>query len=228
MARHTQVPEHGKELCRPYLSAIGDMALSEAVIAVENLSKRYLVEHKPGARGHKPYTALGDVVGQELRNLGRKAIDIARRRHLPQGREIEEFWALKDVNFEVKEAEVVGIIGRNGAGKSTLLKILSRITEPTAGRIVLRGRVGSLLEAGTGFHPELTGRENILLNGSILGMKKVEILRKFDEVVAFAEGEKFIDTPVKHYSSGMYVRLAFAVAAHWDAERLIGVEVRAA
>ena len=203
------------------------MAMSEAAIAVENLSKRYLVEHKPGARGHKRYTALRDVVGQELRNFGRKAIDIARRRHLPQGRETEEFWALKEVNFEVKEAEVVGIIGRNGAGKSTLLKILSRITEPTVGRIVLRGRVGSLLEVGTGFHPELTGRENIYLNGAILGMKRVEIERRFDEIVAFAEVESFIDTPVKHFSSGMYLRLAFAVAAHLDPDILLIDEVLA-
>jgi lipopolysaccharide transport system ATP-binding protein len=203
------------------------MAMSEAVIAVENLSKRYLVEHKPGARGHKRYTALRDVVGQELRNFGRKAIDIARRRHLPQGREIEEFWALKDVNFEVKEAEVVGIIGRNGAGKSTLLKILSRITEPTAGRIVLRGRVGSLLEVGTGFHPELTGRENIFLNGAILGMTRREIANKFDEIVTFAEVERFLDTPVKRYSSGMYVRLAFAVAAHLEPDILVVDEVLA-
>jgi lipopolysaccharide transport system ATP-binding protein len=203
------------------------MAMSEAVIAVENLSKRYLVEHKPGARGHKRYTALRDVVGQELRNLGRKAIDIARRRHLPQGREIEEFWALKDVNFEVKEAEVVGIIGRNGAGKSTLLKILSRITEPTVGRIVLRGRVGSLLEVGTGFHPELTGRENIFLNGAILGMTRREIAKKFEEIVTFAEVERFLDTPVKRYSSGMYVRLAFAVSAHLEPDILIVDEVLA-
>src|SRR6266446_4686130 len=131
-------------------------------------------------------------------------------------KEAEMLWALKDVSFEVKHGEVIGIIGRNGAGKSTLLKILSRITEPTQGHAEIRGRVGSLLEVGTGFHPELSGRENIFLNGAILGMKKAEILRKFDEIVAFAEVEKFIDTPVKHYSSGMYVRLAFAVAAHME------------
>jgi len=139
----------------------------------------------------------------------------------------EEFWALRDVNFEVKKGEVVGIIGRNGAGKSTLLKILSRIVEPTVGRAVMRGRVASLLEVGTGFHPELTGRENIYLNGSILGMRKHEIVRKFDEIVEFAEVEKFLDTPVKRYSSGMYVRLAFAVAAHLEPEILIVDEVLA-
>src|SRR5579871_6819083 len=139
----------------------------------------------------------------------------------------EEFWALKDVSFEIKRGEAVGIIGRNGAGKSTLLKILSRITEPTTGRIRIKGRVASLLEVGTGFHQELTGRENIFLNGAILGMTKVEIKSKFDEIVAFAEIEKFLDTPVKRYSSGMYVRLAFAVAAHLDPDILILDEVLA-
>ncbi len=139
----------------------------------------------------------------------------------------EDFWALKDVSFEVKQGEVVGIIGRNGAGKSTLLKILSRITEPTSGRVTLRGRVASLLEVGTGFHPELTGRENIFLNGAILGMTRAEVRSKFDEIVAFAEVEKFLDTPVKRYSSGMYVRLAFAVAAHLEPEILVVDEVLA-
>src|SRR5437660_1641639 len=139
----------------------------------------------------------------------------------------DTIWALKDVSFEVKRGEVVGIIGRNGAGKSTLLKVLSRITEPTTGAVDIYGRVGSLLEVGTGFHPELTGRENIFLNGAILGMRKAEIVRKFDEIVAFAEVEKFIDTPVKHYSSGMYVRLAFAVSAHLEPEILLVDEVLA-
>src|SRR4051812_22963722 len=190
--------------------------MSEIVIAVENLSNRYLIEHKPGGQGHKQYTALRDVVGNEVRNFARKVINCARRRPVPRAGEIEEFWALKNVSFEVKQGEVLGIIGRNGAGKSTLLKILSRITEPTEGRVRLCGRVGSLLEVGTGFHPELTGRENIFLNGAILGMTRGEITKKFDEIVAFSEVERFLDTPVKRFSSGMYVRLAFAVAAHLE------------
>ena len=156
------------------------------------------------------------MVGREFRNFARKAADVVRGRQVIQGDEVEEFWALKDVSFEVKQGEVLGIIGRNGAGKSTLLKILSRITEPTKGRVLLTGRVASLLEVGAGFHPELTGRENIFLNGAVLGMAQQEIRKKFDEIVAFAEVEKFLDTPVKHYSSGMYVRLAFAVAAHLE------------
>ncbi len=147
--------------------------------------------------------------------------------HPQAGPEPNTFWALKDVSFTVEQGDIVGIIGRNGAGKSTLLKVLTRITEPTSGRAVLRGRVGSLLEVGTGFHPELTGRENIFLNGAILGMRRREIERKFDEIVAFSEVERFIDTPVKRYSSGMYVRLAFAVAAHLDPEILLVDEVLA-
>jgi lipopolysaccharide transport system ATP-binding protein len=199
--------------------------MSDIVIAVENVSKRYLVGHQ-SAQGER-YTALRDVIGREVRNFARKTIDAVHGRQILQGDEVEEFWALRDVSFEVRQGEVLGIIGRNGAGKSTLLKILSRITEPDRGRAILRGRVASLLEVGTGFHPELTGRENIYLNGAILGMKRTEIKRKFDEIVAFAEVERFLDTPVKRYSSGMYVRLAFAVAAHLEPEILIIDEVLA-
>src|SRR4051794_23691135 len=175
--------------------------MSDIVISVENLSKRYLIGHQ--AR-RQPYWALRDVIARETRNFARKAGDFFRGKQIVQGDEVEEFWALSGVSFDVKRGEVVGIMGRNGAGKSTLLKILSRITEPTSGRVRLRGRVGSLLEVGTGFHLELTGRENIYLNGAILGMTRVEIRRKFDQIVEFAEVERFVDTPVKRYSSGMY------------------------
>lgn len=201
--------------------------MSQNAIVVEHLSKRYLIGHRLSSTQPYKYTALRDVIGREIKNFTRKAADFLGGRQIVQGDTIEEFWALKEVSFEVKQGETLGIIGRNGAGKSTLLKILSRITEPTAGRISLRGRVASLLEVGTGFHPELTGRENIFLNGTILGMTQQEIRRKFDEIVAFAEVEKFLDTPVKHYSSGMYVRLAFAVAAHLEPEILIVDEVLA-
>ena len=182
--------------------------MSDIAIRVENLSKRYEI-----GRAGTRHDTLRDALAGLFRREGR-------------GRS-EAFWALRDVSFEVKRGEVVGIIGRNGAGKSTLLKVLSQITEPTGGRAEIHGRVGSLLEVGTGFHPELTGRENIYLNGAILGMRREEIARKFDEIVAFSEIEKFLDTPVKRYSSGMYVRLAFAVAAHLEPEILLVDEVLA-
>jgi homopolymeric O-antigen transport system ATP-binding protein len=191
---------------------------SETVIAVENLSKRYIIGGE---------AAKGDGLRHVIENAMRAPMAWMRSRARNNGAAREEFWALRDVNAEIKRGEIVGIIGRNGAGKSTLLKILSRITEPTRGRIQLKGRVASLLEVGTGFHPELTGRENIFLNGAILGMNRVEIRQKFDEIVAFSGVEKFINTPVKRYSSGMYVRLAFAVAAHLEPEILVIDEVLA-
>ena len=195
--------------------------MSNTVIRIESLGKKYVLSHqKPGG-----YTTLREQITNGAKSLNRRLLEPLGER-APQPTDLE-FWALKDVSFEIKQGERVGIIGRNGAGKSTLLKILSRITEPTRGRIVLKGRVASLLEVGTGFHPELTGSENVYLNGAIMGMSKTEIRSKFDEIVAFAEVEKFLDTPVKRYSSGMYVRLAFAVAAHLEPEILIVDEVLA-
>jgi lipopolysaccharide transport system ATP-binding protein len=190
----------------------------DPAIRVERLSKRY--ELAAGSRGGYG-TLAATVSGFGRRLLGR------RRAAAKEPAHGGDFWALSDVSFEVQSGEVVGVIGRNGAGKSTLLKVLSRIVEPTGGRVELRGRIGSLLEVGTGFHPELSGRENVYLNGSILGMRRREIARKFDEIVAFAGVERFLDTPVKRYSSGMYVRLAFAVAAHLDPEILVVDEVLA-
>src|SRR5499426_1186639 len=199
--------------------------MSDYSIKVENLSKCYAIRHQNGS-GDGLRHAVQDFVTSSWRRIREQRIRTPWRKH-NSSHSMENFWALNNVSFEVKSGEVVGIIGRNGAGKSTLLKILSRITEPTQGRVRIRGRMASLLEVGTGFHPELTGRENIYLNGSILGMSQTEIQCKFDEIVAFAEVEKFIDTPVKRYSSGMYVRLAFAVAAHLEPEILVVDEVLA-
>ncbi len=188
--------------------------MSNTVIRVENLGKRYRI----GA-ARASYDRLGESLVA--------AVKAPFRRRRNQDRNRQEFWALRDVSFEVKQGEILGVIGRNGAGKSTLLKILSRITEPTQGLVTMRGRVGSLLEVGTGFHPELSGRENIYLNGTIMGMKRTEINEKFDEIVEFAEIQQFLDTPVKHYSSGMYMRLAFSIAAHLEPEILLVDEVLA-
>jgi lipopolysaccharide transport system ATP-binding protein len=192
--------------------------MSDSIISIENLSKRYMIGR---------HVAKGDGLRHALEGVLRAPFAMLKGNKGSSNSKTEEFWALKDVNLEIKQGEMLGIIGRNGAGKSTMLKLLSRITEPTTGRIHLRGRVASLLEVGTGFHPELTGRENIFLNGSILGMTRLEIKRRFDEIVEFSEIGKFLDTPVKRYSSGMYVRLAFAVAAHLEPEILIVDEVLA-
>jgi lipopolysaccharide transport system ATP-binding protein len=187
--------------------------MSDIAIHAENLGKQYTIGQRPAA-----YTTLRETLSTAFSSPVKR---------LGSGKEDNKFWALRDVSFDVHKGQVLGVIGRNGAGKSTLLKLLSRVTDPTEGRAVINGRVGSLLEVGTGFHPELTGRENISLNGAILGMKHAEVERKFDEIVAFAEVEQFIDTPVKRYSSGMYLRLAFAVAAHLEPEILVVDEVLA-
>jgi len=201
--------------------------MADPVIRVENLGKRYRLIHQ--AQVGMRYQALRDVLANRAKGAARRVWSAVRGQGIwGRGRRsVEDFWALREVSFDVERGEVLGIIGRNGAGKSTVLKLLSRITQPSEGRVTLRGRVGSLLEVGTGFHPELTGRENIFLNGALLGMSRAEIRGKFDEIVAFAEVAQFLDTPVKRYSSGMYVRLAFAVAAHLEPEILIVDEVLA-
>lgn len=198
--------------------------MKDIVIKAENLGKMYTIGHETQNEG---YLALRDVITKNAQNFWHKTKDMIQGKPIIQGDSLEEVWALKQASFEIQRGEAIGVIGSNGAGKSTLLKVLSRITEPSAGRVTIKGRMASLLEVGTGFHPELTGRENIYLNGAILGMAHAEIKRKFGEIVDFAEIEKYLDTPVKRYSSGMYVRLAFSVAAHLESEILLVDEVLA-
>lgn len=193
----------------------------DTIVKFENLCKKYMLHHER----REYYPVLRDVIANAVKTAGRKVFK--RSTSNIKASRNEEFWALKDVSFDINQGDRIGVIGRNGAGKTTLLKILGRITEPSRGRVSSKGRVASLLEVGTGFHPELTGRENIYLNGAILGMSRVEIKKKFDEIVAFAEVEQFLDTPVKRYSNGMYVRLAFAIAAHLESEILLVDEVLA-
>jgi lipopolysaccharide transport system ATP-binding protein len=197
--------------------------MNDTVIKVEGLGKKYIIGHQ-STGGYKTFR---EQIFQHAHNFYSRTKQLITGQQVLEGQELEEFWALKNVDFEVKQGDRVGIIGKNGAGKSTLLKVLSRITEPSTGKILIKGRVASLLEVGTGFHPELTGRENIYLNGAIMGMSRAEIKRKFDEIVDFSGVEKFLDTPVKRYSSGMYVRLAFSVAAHLEPEILVVDEVLA-
>src|ERR1700738_407031 len=211
--------------------------MSDTAIQVDGLGKQYLIGKRQARYGSfresltetvaRPFRAARSLVTRNGNGNGHLTSDQLLTSDFGSSPSGDTIWALKDVSFEVTRGEIVGIIGRNGAGKSTLLKVLSRITEPTTGAVDIYGRVGSLLEVGTGFHPELTGRENIFLNGAILGMRRAEIERKFDEIVAFAQIERFLDTQVKHYSSGMYMRLAFSVAAHLEPEILLVDEVLA-
>lgn len=196
--------------------------MSKTIIKVENIGKKYVLSHHQGSSSYRTFREL---ISKTVVAIVKNPFKANNQKNYSSQK--EEFWALQDISFEIKQGECVGFVGRNGAGKSTLLKILSRITEPSKGKVSIKGRVASLLEVGTGFHGELSGRENIFLNGAILGMSKAEIKRKFDDIVQFAEVEKFLDTPVKHYSSGMYVRLAFAVASHLEPEILIVDEVLA-
>ncbi len=198
---------------------------SNIAVSVSNVSKKYFLGHNLDRAAN--YSTLREVISKTAKDLVRKTTDMIAGRSILQGDSIEEFWALENISFDIEKGSTLGIIGRNGAGKSTLLKILSRITHPTEGSIKIHGQVSSLLEVGTGFHPELTGRENVFLNGAILGMSQAEIRSKFDEIVEFSGVEKFLDTPVKRYSSGMYIRLAFAVAANLEPDILIVDEVLA-